>query len=102
MSLDEKNAPFEILGLENEDYSRQMSLNVNNQILKVNLKGIIDRIDKKDDKVHIVDYKTGKDILEIGSIDKLFDRDYQSRTKQVFKPCIIHGFIFLLRSERRK
>ena len=99
LSLDEKNTPFEILGLENKGYSRQMSLNVNNQILKVNLKGIIDRIDKKDDKVHIVDYKTGKDVLEIGSIDKLFDRDYQSRNKAGFQALYYSWLYFPFRSE---
>jgi RecB family exonuclease len=51
LSYDEKYAPFEILGLEEEFYFEKGGIKIG---------GIIDRIDKKDGTVRVVDYKTGK------------------------------------------
>jgi hypothetical protein len=51
LSYDEKYAPFEILGLEEEFYFEKNGIKIG---------GIIDRIDKKGRIIRVVDYKTGK------------------------------------------
>ena len=52
---DKSITPFEILGLEEE---HNFEIEIGGK--KILVGGIIDRIDKKDDTVRIVDYKTGK------------------------------------------
>lgn len=39
---------------------------------KVNFKGFIDRIDQVGDKVRIIDYKSGKGVINYNDIDELF------------------------------
>ncbi len=46
--------------------------------------GKIDRIDRKNDELRIIDYKTGRDKLEFDSIPSLFERDI-SRNKAAFQ-----------------
>jgi CRISPR/Cas system-associated exonuclease Cas4 (RecB family) len=46
--------------------------------------GMIDRIDRKDNELRIIDYKTGRDKLEFDSLDSLFVRDV-SRNKAAFQ-----------------
>ncbi len=46
--------------------------------------GMIDRIDRKDNELRIIDYKTGRDKLEFDSLDSLFERDV-SRNKAAFQ-----------------
>lgn len=46
--------------------------------------GMIDRIDRKDNELRIIDYKTGRDKLEFDSLDSLFERDV-NRNKAAFQ-----------------
>ncbi len=46
--------------------------------------GMIDRIDRKDNELRIIDYKTGRDKLEFDSLDSLFERD-KDRNKAAFQ-----------------
>ncbi len=48
------------------------------------ISGMIDRIDRKDNELRIIDYKTGKDKLEFDSMDSLFDRN-ANRNKAAFQ-----------------
>jgi ATP-dependent helicase/DNAse subunit B len=52
---DKSTTPFEILGLEEK---HDFEIKIGKE--KILIGGIIDRIDKKDDTIRIVDYKTGK------------------------------------------
>ena len=49
--------------------------------------GKIDRVDRKDNEVRIIDYKTGKDKLDFESIASLFVRD-EKRNKAVFQTLV--------------
>ncbi|HMQ00244.1 MAG TPA: PD-(D/E)XK nuclease family protein, partial [Cyclobacteriaceae bacterium] len=74
LKLDKAYAPFNIVGLEEKNFS--ISLNLKNGKDKVQLRGIIDRVDLKDDVLRIVDYKTGKDVAaHKGELADLFMRD---------------------------
>jgi len=87
---DEKYVPFKVLGLEasaREGYSQSMPININEEQVNVQIKGIIDRIDFKEGKVRVIDYKTGKDEKEYTSIEDFKDRDniFKNKTAlQVF------------------
>lgn len=55
--------------------------------LSVVVSGKIDRIDRKDDVVRIIDYKTGKDQLDFESVASLFARDTK-RNKAAFQTLL--------------
>ena len=58
---------------------------VNGEPKKVNLYGIIDRIDQKNGLVRIVDYKTGSDDLRFSSIDDAFDTHGKKQNKALIQ-----------------
>lgn len=67
-------APFTIIELENKkEYVVDFPVHIDGLESTVKLYGIIDRIDEKDGKTRIVDYKTGADALDYTDIDSLFD-----------------------------
>ena len=77
LKLDEAYAPFEIRSLENDkngNYDREQIVNPNGREFNVQLKGVIDRVDRKDGLVRVIDYKSGRDKTEIESVSKVFDR----------------------------
>lgn len=49
------------------------------------LKGFIDRIDMKEGKMRIVDYKTGKDKTDFKTIEELFDKEKKDRRKAIMQ-----------------
>ncbi len=53
--------------------------------LKINVKGIIDRVDEKDGLTHIVDYKTGRAAKNFKEIEILFDGKNGTRPKAVLQ-----------------
>ncbi len=82
LALDAQYAPFEILGLEKDNYLYNLSVhNAQGQSFTVSLKGIVDRIDRKANVVRVLDYKTGRDEKEVADIASLFDRENPKRNK---------------------
>lgn len=57
------------------------------------LGGKIDRVDRKDNVLRIVDYKTGSDKLDFESVAALFDRTTKKRQKAVFQ-TLLYGFLY--------
>lgn len=57
----------------------------------VNIHGYIDRVDKKENDIRIVDYKTGngkfgyRDKKVFSSIPDLFDKEKENRPKEIFQ-----------------
>ena len=81
LDQDELYAPFEVIALEGgsrQGYKLDFPL-ASGQ--KVGLKGIIDRIDRKEGQVRVIDYKSGKDERVIGAVDAFFDRESKKRNK---------------------
>jgi len=82
LQYDKKNAPFEIISLEDT--------NENNGIIdikkyQISIGGIVDRIDKSSDIYRIIDYKTGSIDKQFASIESLFDKENEQRNKAVFQ-----------------
>ncbi len=57
------------------------------------LGGKIDRVDRKEKVLRIVDYKTGNDKLEFTSVASLFDRHSKKREKAVFQ-TLLYAFLY--------
>ena len=84
LALDKSYAPFEVLGLEmGEADGIVLDLNIKagQRDITVGLKGIIDRVDRKENVVRVIDYKTGKDETTFSTVADLFDRSLDKRNK---------------------
>ena len=93
---DERYLPFMIVSLEAEDGPYQTAIPVaglDESERQVALKGIIDRVDKKDNVVRVIDYKTGKDNKRFENISGLFDRNNLKRNKAAMQ-TLIYAFLF--------
>jgi hypothetical protein len=97
LNLDRLYAPFQILGLEaneKEGYILNLAIPTESGDIIVGFKGVIDRIDFKDDVVRVIDYKSGSDNKNIESIASLFERDNPKRNKAAFQ-TFFYGLLFL-------
>jgi hypothetical protein len=82
IDLDRKYAPFTIEALE---YGGMLyEVPISHAPHKAVLSGKIDRVDKKENLLRIIDYKTGKDKLDFETISSLFTRDTK-RNKAAFQ-----------------
>lgn len=89
LALDQKRAPFQIEGLERK-VSTLVSINESSQ--KVLIGGTIDRIDRLDDCLQILDYKTGKAELSFPMLISLFDKENKIRNKAAFQ-TLVYSYI---------
>ncbi|WPP49604.1 PD-(D/E)XK nuclease family protein [Catalinimonas niigatensis] len=81
---DSRYAPFEIVSLEErgkQGYYADLEIDVDGEKFCIAFKGIIDRVDRKDNVVRVLDYKTGRDERKTPDIDSLFDREHPRRNK---------------------
>ncbi|HEX8037858.1 MAG TPA: PD-(D/E)XK nuclease family protein, partial [Chryseosolibacter sp.] len=85
VQMDEAYAPFTIEALEHEGLTHAVKIDL--FPYEAILGGKIDRVDSKDDRLRIIDYKTGKDELEFQSISSLFSRDGK-RNKAAFQTLL--------------
>lgn len=85
LEMDKAYAPFSIEILEQGglDYT----VRIDQPPGTARLSGKIDRVDRKDDLVRVIDYKTGKDKLDFDSIGSLFQRDGR-RNKAAFQTML--------------
>ena len=93
LTVDQKFTPFRYIGSE---YRFNMPYDVN-ETLSVNFKGSIDRIDRVDDSVRIIDYKTGQGKTEFKQIEQLFDSTKNDRPYQITQ-VLIYGMFYLIQN----
>jgi CRISPR/Cas system-associated exonuclease Cas4 (RecB family) len=72
--IDSHYAPFRIVSLEHP-YSATVPAIIGNKKVNIQIGGKIDRIDEKEGKLRIIDYKTGKTENSFKGIDTLFNND---------------------------
>jgi CRISPR/Cas system-associated exonuclease Cas4 (RecB family) len=85
ISLDEKYAPFQIFSLEGDKNSGYIKkINISKKF-SINISGIIDRIDLKNNTYRMIDYKTGGDSKKIKGLDNLFSSEKKDRNDAVFQ-----------------
>lgn len=76
LSIDSQHAPFDILALENSYYDN-LSFDVKGAERSIRVGGQIDRLDKKDGQLRVIDYKTGRPLTSTPpTVDEIFDTDY--------------------------
>ncbi len=92
LDIDTIYSPFRIISLE-KYYTAYLPAEINNNPAKIRIGGIIDRIDEKDGKIRIVDYKTGRAENSIKSIDSLFERKGSERNNAVFQ-TLMYSLIY--------
>jgi ATP-dependent helicase/DNAse subunit B len=77
-------APFSIVGLE-KNVSSEIEFTVNNTQLIAEIGGQIDRIDRTNRFLRIIDYKTGNDELKFKNLEDVFDKEKIKKHKAVFQ-----------------
>lgn len=82
LRLDKKEAPFNIVGLEQPKYRK---VELDNMQLQVG--GIIDRLDSKENELRVVDYKTGGKPKEPKEMMELFD-GRKERANYIFQAFV--------------
>ncbi len=87
LELDRAYAPFELLAQEHNEY--RYHLNVHGYHTRLLLGGRIDRMDRKNNTVRIIDYKTGGDETEWkdSTIEDLFNREKELK-KSIFQTLL--------------
>ncbi len=81
---DKADAPFLLLGLEN---NYEMDFPLNDQ-RKVKLGGNVDRLQQKDSNILVVDYKTGRTPRSAAKFDHLFAYDEPNRSDAAFQAML--------------
>ncbi|MBX2915917.1 MAG: PD-(D/E)XK nuclease family protein [Cyclobacteriaceae bacterium] len=88
---DQHMAPFTMEAIEQDGLLHRMK--ISHAPGYAVLGGKIDRVDRKENVVRIVDYKTGGDKLDFESVASLFDRAGKKRQKAVFQ-TLLYGFLY--------
>ncbi|WP_436415099.1 PD-(D/E)XK nuclease family protein [Petrimonas sp.] len=81
LKFDAQFTPFEYVDSE----YRFKSVHQISDELSINIKGSIDRIDKSNNNIRIIDYKSGKGDLNFKSIEQLFDSSKANRPYQILQ-----------------
>ncbi len=100
---DQQYAPFKIIGLETDTkdgYTLDFKVPVNDTVVTIGLKGKIDRIDLKQGKIRVIDYKTGKDQKSYTTIESLVDREDKDRNKAAFQ-VFYYSYLFHKTSQEK-
>ncbi len=85
LEMDKAYVPFTIEALEQGGITYEIK--IDHAPHKAVLSGKIDRVDKKENVLRIIDYKTGKDKLSFESISSLFSREGK-RNKAAFQTLL--------------
>lgn len=91
LERDKELAPFTMEAIEADGLLHRVK--INSAPGYAVLGGKIDRVDKKEHLLRIVDYKTGSDKLDFESIPSLFDRHNKKRQKAVFQ-TLLYAFLY--------
>ncbi|MGI2256980.1 PD-(D/E)XK nuclease family protein [Candidatus Cardinium hertigii] len=91
LDSDRSDAPFTILGVE-VAIKQPILLNLD-IVRKVWLSGVIDRIDRSNHFIRIIDYKTGLSNYKIASIASLFDPAQIKKNKAIFQ-TFLYAWLF--------
>jgi ATP-dependent helicase/DNAse subunit B len=78
------STPFTIIGLEKKFFAN-FKINDRGALRSIKLGGIVDRIDRKDTLVRVIDYKTGITKSTAANINALFEEQYSHMNSPVFQ-----------------
>ena len=84
LSFDKQNTPFKLIAPE-KFFNGELNFHLNGESKSVGIVSIFDRIQEKDDKIAIIDYKTGDTKNQITNLDGLFSSNKDYKLKAVFQ-----------------
>ena len=87
-SYDKKICPFRLLAMENR-FHMPVKIGIEGQEKTVFVGGFIDRIDRTDQGIRVIDYKTGADTTAFKTIASVSIRQILPGIKQLFRPWCI-------------
>ncbi|MGM0622123.1 MAG: PD-(D/E)XK nuclease family protein, partial [Bacteroidota bacterium] len=88
LEIDKQQAPFQLVSLEG-NYQTELEINLNEKNVPVVIGGKIDRVDKVNGKLRVIDYKTGNvDSLSFQNVDELFEKDLEKPKKEILQALI--------------
>ncbi len=91
LEFDKKFTPFEIISLEKEQQTKQAGYTYKHRIskdLSISLYGIFDRVDKYNNTIRIIDYKTGDKDLKAQNTSDIFSKPE--------KDAVFQGLFYLM------
>lgn len=86
LQYDMRRAPFVLIGHEFPLDREKLELEHLNK--EARFSGFIDRLERGDDLLRIIDYKTGKDKVSFRDFEDLFSREKGNRPKAVFQALL--------------
>lgn len=86
-SYDKKVVPFDLISME-EKYCTPIPINTPKGERKLFVGGVIDRIDRTESGIRIIDYKTGADNTTFKTIPSVFDTTNPTRNKAAFQTML--------------
>ena len=97
-TIDLEIAPFKLESLE-QKYISELEIMVNGKKMAVHIGGIVDRVDRLNEDIRIIDYKTGN-VKSTGfsNVDELFVREPKDVKKEILQ-ALIYSWILTQQSE---
>jgi RecB family exonuclease len=93
LEIDEEQAPFQLVALEG-DYSATLGVSVDGKQLPVRIGGKIDRVDRMNGNLRIIDYKTGNvESFSFTEVEELFEKDKEKPKKEILQAlfyCLVY------------
>ncbi|MDR0686494.1 MAG: PD-(D/E)XK nuclease family protein [Dysgonamonadaceae bacterium] len=89
LEFDRNRAPFTILGLEYRNYSEYALRNSNT---KIRIGGVIDRLEEKDGRIVVIDYKTGSSGKTFKTLPELAE-EKERRASHIFQTFVYSSII---------
>lgn len=90
LHTDKQHAPFRYI---NSEERCNITYPIYDGQKNVNIKGFIDRVDEKEGRVRILDYKTGSGSLDFKSFDEVFEHNNDKRPKYVLQ-TFLYGILY--------
>ena len=84
LKYDSQHTPFELVDTE-KFIQGEISVNTDHGEIKIKTGGFIDRMDRKEGVLRIIDYKTGTGSKILRDLDDLFDRENANRPSHIFQ-----------------
>ncbi len=93
LELDMQQAPFELIALEG-NYKTAFYLPLSNEDIPVFIGGKIDRVDRVNGVVRVIDYKTGNvSGFSFEVLDELFEKELQKPKKEILQ-ALIYSMVY--------
>jgi hypothetical protein len=88
LQYDKSYAPFVLIESE-----KKLAMTIKTQRGNVNIVGVIDRIDEKDGKLRVLDYKTGGGTLDFTNWEEVFEHNNDKRPKYILQ-TFLYGMLY--------